>query len=107
SAGRLGEAGTWWRKAVEMTDPLERPSSDAWLAIVKNATALEYHGDVAFGEQHYEDAIGTWSAVLLVDPDRGDIIQKNTEAQKAFASELQIEAHSLAKRNLLGAALVT
>jgi tetratricopeptide (TPR) repeat protein len=107
SAGRLGEAGTWWRKAVELTHPLERTSGNAWAAIQKNATALEYHGDVAFGEQRYEEAIGTWGAVLLVDPDRGDIIQKNGEAQKEFAAELHELALSLAKRNLLGAALVT
>lgn len=105
--GRLGEAGTWWRKAVELTHPLEKTSGNAWHAIVKNATALEYHGDIAFGEQRYEEAIGTWSAVLLVDPDRGDIIEKNTDAQKKFATELHGLAHALAKRNLLGAALVT
>lgn len=107
SEGRLGEAGTWWRKAVELTHPLEKTSGNAWHAIVKNATALEYHGDIAFGEQRYEEAIGTWSAVLLVDPTRGDIVEKNTEAQKMFAMELHGLAHSLAKRNLLGAALVT
>lgn len=107
SDGRLGEAGTWWRKAVELTHPLERTAGDAWHAIQKNATALEYHGDVALAEQRYEEAIGTYGAVLLVDPNRGDIIQKNDEAQRAFAGELHELAHSLAKRNLLGAALVT
>ena len=107
SAGKLGEAGTWWRKAVELTHPTEKTSGNAWRAIVKNATALEYHGDVAFGDHRYEEAIGTWSAVLLVDPNRGDIVEKNTEAQKKFAAELHGLAHGLAKRNLLGAALVT
>ena len=62
SEGRLGEAGNWWRKAVELTHPLERTAGNAWAAIEKNATALEYHGDVAFGEQRYEEAIGTWGA---------------------------------------------
>lgn len=107
SDGKLGDAGRWWKKAVELTHELERKTSDAWYAIEKNATALEYHGDVAFGEQRYEEAIGTWGAVLLVDPTRGDVMEKNTEAQKAFAAVLHADAIALAKRNLLGAALIT
>ena len=105
--GRLGDAGTWWRKAIELTHELERRDSDAWRAIQKNATALEYHGDVAFGEQRYEEALGTWGAVLLVLPDKMELVEKNAEAQRAFAAELHAVALGLAKRDLLGAALVT
>ena len=107
SKGRLGEAGLWWKKAVEASHTLERESSDAWRAIEKNMTALEYHGDVAFGERRWEDAIGTWGAVLLVAPSKMEIVDKFGQAQKSFASELHAEAAELAKRNLLGAALVT
>ena len=105
--GRLGDAGMWWKKAIELTHELERPTSDAWLAIEKNSTALEYHGDVAFGEGRWEEAIGTYSAVLIVDPTKLEITQKNGEAQKQFAQDLHENALALAKRNLLGAALVT
>lgn len=106
-AGRLGEAGSWWKKAIEMTHGLERETSEAWLAIGKNMTALEFHGDTAFSDGNWEEAIGTWGAVLLVAPEKMEIVDKNLQAQRNFAAELHAEALDLAKRGLLGAALVT
>lgn len=106
-AKRLGEAGSWWKKAIEMTHELERESSDAWHAIEFNLAALEYHGDSAFAEGRWEEAIGTWGAVLLVAPEKLEIVEKNLQAQRRYASDLHEESISLAKRGLLGAALVT
>src|SRR5206468_3237228 len=50
AAGKLGEAGNWWQKAVELCDPLAGyppEKSAAYKAIDHNQAALEYFGDVA------------------------------------------------------------
>ena len=107
SEGHLAEAGMWWRKAILMTPDYERTQSSAWTSIEKNQTALEYAGDVAAGEMKHEEAMGVYGALLLVTPDQVELTQKHLESQRAFASSLHAQADALARRNLVGAALVT
>lgn len=104
--GRLGEAAEWWRKAVELAPADDRPATPAWKAIASNASALEYFGDVAENEGRHEDALSVYSALILVDGQRVDVVQKQLGAQRTYAAELRDEAESLARRNLPGAALV-
>ena len=107
-AGRLGEASGWWKKALDLCDPVVAPKekSDAFRRIDSNEAALEYYGDVAAAQQRWEDAADVYGAILEVHPERTDLAQKNGDAQRAFAEALEGQADALAKANLLGAALV-
>ena len=113
--GRLGDAGEWWRRAIDLQaerveegrafgDPKEMK---AWKAIVANMSALEYYGDVAVAEERHEDAIGVFGAILRATPERVDLVEKHLAAKRAFAGELFTAADGLKRRDLLGAALVS
>lgn len=104
--GRLGEAAEWWLKAVELARPDDQPRMAAWKQIVTNTAALEYFGDVAQSEGHYEDSLAVYTAILKVHGDRVDLVQKQLESQRTYAVELRDEAESLSRRNLPGAALI-
>jgi tetratricopeptide (TPR) repeat protein len=109
AAGKLGDAGNWWQKAVDLCDPLAGyppEKSQAYKAIDHNQAALEYYGDVAVTEKRYEDAVGVYGAILKVHAERVDLVQKHLQVQRAFAQLLQDKADDLAKQNLLGAALI-
>ncbi len=113
--GHLGDAGEWWRRAIELqAERVEegRTFGDvkemkAWKAIVANMSALEYYGDVAVAEDRHEDAIGVFGAILRANPERVDLVEKHLAAKRAFAGELFTAADGLKRRDLLGAALVS
>ena len=108
AAGRLGEAAEWWLKAVNLSEGEDAPKKTvAWKAIVSNGSALEYFGDVAVNEGRHEEALACYEAVIKVHGERVDLVQKQLDAQRAWATELADEAGSLERRNLPGAALVS
>ena len=104
--GSLGEAGAWWRKALEITPDEARRMSPAGQAVQKNMTALEYFANVAYLEERFEESISTWGAVRLAVPARLDVAEKHDVAQRALANELHAKANVLAQQGLPGAALV-
>ncbi len=105
--GHLGDAATFWTRALDLLPENEREKSDAWKLIEKNAAALEYFGDSAVAEQRHEDAVGVFGAILKVHPERVELVHKHMEAKKQFATQLFERADGLARQDLLGAALVT
>lgn len=106
SAGKLGDAGEWWRKAIELKPELDGKES-AKAIVIANAQTLEQFGDQAVQQNRFDDAFHAWGPLLLVYPDRLDLSNKATDAHKQYAAQLDSAAATLAQKNLLGAALVT
>lgn len=106
-AGRVADAGAWWRKAIELCNPRVQPEAcgQAREAIDHNQTALEYAGDDALTNERFEEALGAYGAVLVIHPD-SPVADKLAAAQRGFASALEAQADGLAKDGMLGAALV-
>lgn len=104
--GDLGRAGELWRKALEMTpDPLVQEMVRT--EIFANASSLEYFGDVSSDFYAWEDALGAYGALLLVQPNSVELMEKYREAKREFAGDLSIASDELQRKNLKGAALVT
>jgi len=104
--GKLGEAGVWWRKALEITPVDERRNATAGKAVQKNMTALEYHADVAYAEERFEEAISTWGAIRLAAPGQAGVVDKHDVALRAFANSLHARANVLVQQGMPGAALI-
>lgn len=104
-AGRLGEAGDLWKKAYDLDgDPdFQQQIKDA---ISANESALEYFGDISMDYYSYDDAIGAYGALLIVEPQSVDLIERYRAAKREYAGDLSLTAEDLSKRNLRGAALV-
>ena len=105
AAGKLPEAGEWWRKAIELR-PADQGPKTARGVVAANAQALEQFGDQAVTQKKYLDAIQAWGPLLLNSPERIDLSNKNSDAHRLYASDLEAQADVLVKKNLLGAALV-
>jgi hypothetical protein len=104
--GDLGQAGELWRKALEMTpDPVVQEMVKA--EIFSNASSLEYFGDVSSDFYAWEDALGAYGALLLVQPNSVELLEKYREAKREFAGDLSVVSDELQRKNLKGAALVT
>lgn len=106
ASGDLGLAGDLWKKAMEMSpDPLvvEQVRTE----IQANASALEYFGDSSADFYAWEDAIGAYGALLVVQPNSVDVLEKYREAKREFAGDLTVASDELTRKNLKGAALVT
>lgn len=101
AAGKLAEAGEWWRRAIEL-----RPNGKARAVVTTHAAALEQFGDQALSEKRYQDAYLAWGPLLLVHPERLDLSEKNANAHRQYAGELDAQADALTKKNLPGAALI-
>lgn len=105
AAGRLGEAGDLWRRALELVKD-ESTQSKVKAEIAANAAALEYYGDISTEFYSWPDAIGAYGALLLVEPESVDLLERYRAAKREYASELSLAADDLAKRDLKAAALV-
>lgn len=105
AAGKLGEAGEWWRRAIELR-PTGSGAKSARGVATANAAALEQFGDQALSEKRFQDAFLAWGPLLLLHPERIDLSNKNADAHRLFAGELDAQADALSKKNLPGAALV-
>jgi len=104
--GDLGEAGDLWRKALEMSiDPSTQELVKA--EIFANSSSLEYFGDISGDFYAWEDALGAYGALLLVQPNNIELLEKFREAKREFAGDLTIASDELTRKNLKGAALVT
>ena len=106
SAGKIGEAGSWWTRAMELR-PNDKKAGSAFATITEHAVELERFADDSTAGKRFEDAFGAYGALLLVFKERLDLVGKSETAHKAFATELAASADGLAKRGLSGAALVT
>ena len=104
AAGKLDEASDWWRKALELR-PHEDAKDSARAAIGANALALEKFADESAKAKQWEKAFKTYGVLSAAMPERGDFEQKDQEAHKAFAAELDGKAGELAHSGLSGAAL--
>lgn len=104
--GDLGTAGELWRKALEMSvEPEVQEMVRA--EIFANASSLEYFGDVSADFYAWEDALGAYGALLLVQPNSVELMEKYREAKREFAGDLSLASDELTRKNLKGAALVT
>lgn len=104
--GDLGKAGELWRKALEMSaDPEAQEQVKA--EIFANSSSLEYFGDISSDFYAWEDALGAYGALLLVQPNSVELLEKYREAKREFAGDLTVASDELTRKNLKGAALVT
>lgn len=105
AAGRLGEAGDLWRKAIELS-PDPAVQEKARLAIADNSAALEYYGDISAEFFAWDDAIGAYGALLTVQNDSVDLLERYRASKREQAGELTLASDELSRRDLKGAALV-
>src|SRR5688500_14340523 len=105
AAGRLGEAGDLWKKAIELS-PDSAIQDRARTAIADNSAALEYYGDISSEFFAWDDAIGAYGALLAVQNDSVDLLERYRASKREQAGELTLAAADLSTRDLKGAALV-
>ena len=103
--GDMGEAGELWRRALEMSPD---PEVQALVRdqIHGNSSALEYYGDISADFYSWEDALGAYGALLEVQPNSVELLEKFREAKRERAGDLTVVSDELERKNLQGAALV-
>src|SRR5688500_13924780 len=105
AAGKWGEAGEWWNKALALR-PVDSRKLAPKQVITDHAAQLEKYGEEKVAAKEFQDAFRAWDPLLRVFPSNAELIQKSDAAHKEFAAGLDAKASELYAQGFLGAALV-
>ena len=101
-AGSMPEAAEWWKQSFEV-----RPTATRLRVVIsENTSKLETCGSNAARDKKWEDSFRCYEALRIAYPDRMDLAEHIDSGHRELARDLDEQAQALAKRGLVGAALV-